>query len=114
MALALFGILVLAALVSFPLLNYREANALNRSDASKIINVPNGQEQEQDKSSDNNGVISVKLGTDKGGHLAKNGISIYGCKERYCWKGRDCYFWLCKWWPGAKWGQGRYSHFWYC
>ena len=30
MALALFGILILAPLVSFPLLNYREANALNR------------------------------------------------------------------------------------
>ena len=59
MALALFGILVLAPLVSFPLLNYREANALNISDASKIINAPKGLEQKQDKSSDNNEVISA-------------------------------------------------------
>ena len=87
MALALFGILVSAPLVSFPLLNYREANALNKSDASKIINVPKGQEQKQDKSSDNNGVISPNLATDKGGHLAKNGISIYGCKEGTAGKG---------------------------
>ena len=106
MALALFGILVLAALVSFPLLNYREANALNRSDASKIINVPKGQEQEQaqDKSTDNNGVISAEYGHGQRRTFSKEWNINLWMQRRYFWEGRDCYFWLCKWWPRAKWG----------
>src|SRR6476660_3509288 len=106
MALALFGVLVLAALVSFPLLNYKEANALNRSDVSKIINVPEGQEQKQDKSSDNNGVLSGNLATDKGGHLAKNGISTYGCKEGTAGKGGIAIFGCANGGVGPNGGRG--------
>src|SRR6476659_24016 len=86
MALALVGVLVLAGLVSFPLLNYREANGMIRSEASKILNVPHV--QEQDKSSDNNGSILANLGTNNGdGHLVNKGISVYGCKEGTSGKG---------------------------